>query len=54
MNGENLRAISEVLREYSESRDSTRARRQLQIWMVNCRNLAPKERVLINVLKRML
>lgn len=54
MNGDTYREISEVLREYSESRDRARARRQLQIWMVNCRNLAPREKVLIKTLKKML
>jgi hypothetical protein len=47
-------AISEVLQEFDEKRDRDRARRQLQIWMVNCKEATPRQLALMSAIKKML
>lgn len=48
------KAISEVLREYDEKRDRERARRQLQIWMINCKNATRRQLALMSVIKKLI
>ena len=48
------RAISEVLREFDEKRDRARARRQIQIWMVNCKDANKRQLALMGIVKKMI
>ena len=48
------RAVSEVLREFDEKRNRARARRQLQIWMVNCKNATKRQLALMGTVKRLI